>query len=126
MVAAQTNPLTSKYSSLGWPTFKTVGGIFDDDSTSALADYNKVYVPYCTGDAWLSAFWEMGTQGPFFDKYYMKGYGSIYSLFNTLAERNQLGSWPSGEDFVFAGAGEGAIGLMHSLELDVLPFDALL
>ena len=91
-----------------------------------MADFNKVYVPYCTGDAWLSAFWEMGAQGPFFDKHYLKGYGSIYSLFNTLAERYEFGSWSAGEDIVIAGTGEGAIGLMHAIELDVLPFTELL
>lgn len=94
--------------------------------TNAMANYNKVYVPYCTGDAWLSAFSEMGNQGPFFNKYYMKGYGSIYSLFDTLADRNQFGSWPAGEDFVFSGHGEGAIGLQHSFELEELPFNEML
>lgn len=60
LVAAQTDPATSKSSSLGWPETKTLGGIFDDDPMNAMADYNKVYVPYCTGDSWLSAFSEMG------------------------------------------------------------------
>lgn len=56
----------------------------------------------------------------------MKGYGSIYSLFNTLAEREELGGWLAGEDFVLAGAGEGAIGMLHSIELEALPFQEML
>lgn len=56
----------------------------------------------------------------------MKGYGSIYALFGVLAEREQFGSWPAGQDFVFAGTGEGAIGLMNAFELEIFNFDMLL
>lgn len=56
----------------------------------------------------------------------MKGYGSIYALLSVLAERERFGSWPGGEDYVFAATGEGTIGLMHAIELDIFPFDDML
>jgi hypothetical protein len=121
------DPATSSYSSNDWADTVELGGIFDDDVANSMADYNKVYVKSCHGDAFFSAFREMGEQDPFFaGDFFMKGYGSIYSLFDVLAGRYQLGAWGAGEDIVLGGYGEGAIGMLHSIEIDELPLPDLI
>ena len=47
-------------SSVWWPEKRDFGGIFDNTSENSMANANKVFVPYCTGDGWLSAFMKMG------------------------------------------------------------------
>jgi len=88
-----------------------------------MANFNKVLVGYCSGDSYISNEPSvLGNQGKFFDSYYMKGYGNTYALFDKLAKKYKFGAHPAGEDMVIGGEGAGAIGVLFTLELKVMPF----
>jgi hypothetical protein len=41
-------------STLEWPETREVDGIFSDDPSNDMADFNKVLVGYCSGDSYIS------------------------------------------------------------------------
>lgn len=113
-------------SSLGWANSIELGGVFSDSPENEMADYNKVFYGYCSGDSHISSKDNLGDQYQMFDKYYMNGYGNTYALFDKLAQKYDFGAHAAGEDIVVGGEGAGAIGAMFALELDDLPFASLL
>lgn len=113
-------------SSTGWPETIDLGGVFSEDESNPMADFNKVFVGYCSGDSHISSKDNLGEQGKFFGKYYMNGYGNTYALFDKLAQKYKFGAHAAGEDIVIGGEGAGAIGAMFALELDDLPFPDLI
>lgn len=113
-------------SSTGWADTIDLGGVFSDSPDNAMADYNKVFVGYCSGDSHISSKNNLGDQGKFFDKYYMNGYGNTYALFDKLSMKYDFGAHAAGEDIVVGGEGAGAIGAMFALELDDLPFTSMI
>jgi len=114
------------YSTDGWADTIELGGVFSDSPDNAMADYNKIFYGYCSGDSHISSKDNLGGQAQFFDKYYMNGYGNTYALFDKLAKEYGFGAHVAGEDLVIGGEGAGALGAMFALELDDMPFMQLL
>ena len=56
-----------------WTDTIDLGGVFSDSPDNAMADYNKVFFGYCSGDSHISSKDNLGNQQKFFDKYYMNG-----------------------------------------------------
>ena len=48
------------HSTLEWPETREVDGIFSEDPSNAMADYNKVLVGYCSGDSYVSNLDRLG------------------------------------------------------------------
>jgi len=46
-------------SSNDWPDTLELGGVFSESTWNALADFNKVFVGYCSGDAHVSSLDEL-------------------------------------------------------------------
>ena len=99
---------TNKY----WKHNIAKTGIFDDNSTlNPLYDANKIYVPYCTSDAYMGYKLPSKATNMIF-----MGQQIIYAVINTLISSPQygLGSVPNRDILVFSGCSAG--GLMVNLD----------
>lgn len=109
---------TNKY----WKDTVLKTGIFDDNSTlNPLYDANKIYVPYCTSDAY------MGYRLPSVatDEWIFMGQQIVYAVINTLisSPKYGLGQIPNRDILVFSGCSAGGRGAM--VNLDYLPTEII-
>ena len=86
-----------------------VGGIFSNQGANPFADYNKVYLEYCSSDAWMADIdASEQTWGLAF-----KGQTIVQSALADLAANHGLAS---GADVVFGGCSAGGRGAMVLLD----------
>jgi hypothetical protein len=112
MVAAYPEYTSSK----DWPDQIQVGGIFSSDETNSMADYNKVYIKYCSGDSYISDHFDDVKGEKHWGKYYMNGFSNTYAVHDKLAKDYGLGQHRGGENVVIGGSGVGALGAMYWLD----------
>jgi len=98
-------------SSAHWPVVQSLGGIFDDDPRrNPLARAHKVYVGYCSSDAWSG---NIGAADVSFG-FNFRGQRNIAATIATLQAQAGLGA--SGNTRVlFGGCSAGARGAMFNL-----------
>lgn len=87
-----------------WPLSQALGGIFDDDpKRSPLATANKVYVGYCSSDAWSGDI--AAEDVPF--GFAFRGQRNVEGTFQTLISEYDLGA-ARGTRVLFGGCSAGA------------------
>ena len=102
---------TNKY----WEHTIVKTGIFDDNSTlNPLYDANKVYVPYCTSDAYMG--YKLPSKAT--NNWIFMGQEMIYAVINTLISSPQygLGSVPNRDILALSGCSAGGRGAMVNLD----------
>jgi hypothetical protein len=100
-------------SSVGLEHSVSMSGVFDTDpKRSPLAGANKVYVAYCSSDAWA------GDAGPDSNPmgWQFRGQRIVNATFHTLAEQHGLGTLPHTK-VVFGGCSAGSRGAMFNLDV---------
>ena len=95
-------------SSSKWSKTMTQGGIFDTDPGNPWAEANKVYIYYCSSDAW---FGDVGASGATYG-YAFRGRRNIAATISDLVATKGL---TSSADVLFGGCSAGARGAMVML-----------
>ena len=100
-------------SSVGLEHSVSMSGVFDTDPRrNPLAAANKVYVAYCSSDAWA------GDAGPDSNPmgWQFRGQRIVNATFHTLVEQHGLGTLPKTK-VVFGGCSAGSRGAMFNLDV---------
>lgn len=95
--------------SLNYGPTLSIHGIFDNDpSLSPLYGVNKVYVPYCSSDAWI------GDSAPVELNWYnhLRGQRIIRSALVDIIDKGYL---QENCNFIFSGSSKGASGIMNNI-----------
>ena len=104
--------MTNKY----WSQTISVTGIFDDNITlNAMANAYKVYLPYCSSDAWMGS----RTASNMTSNFTFYGQHIIEAVFETLIENDTFPFFDNSgmQDIVyFGGCSAGARGAMANLD----------
>ena len=109
-VRAQQTPFY--VSSVHWPIVQSLGGIFDDDpKRNPLARAHKVYVGYCSSDAWSG---NIGAADVSFG-FNFRGQHNIAATIATLQAEAGLGA-SANTRVLFGGCSAGARGAMFNLD----------
>ena len=96
-------------SSVGWKPIQVVGGVFTSQTGNPFINYNKVYLGYCSSDAWMGdAAASSATFG-----YAFRGQRIISATMADLQARHGMSA---GADIVFGGCSAGARGAMMNLD----------
>ena len=96
-------------SSTGWKPVQVVGGVFSTTAGNPFLNYNKVYLGYCSSDAWMGdAAASSATFG-----YAFRGQRIIAATMADLQARHGMAA---GADVVFGGCSAGARGAMINLD----------
>jgi len=96
-------------SSTGWKSTQIVGGVFNSQSDNPFLTYNKVYLGYCSSDAWMgdvaasSATWG----------YAFRGQRIIEATIADLQARHGMAA---GAEVIFGGCSAGARGALVNLD----------
>jgi hypothetical protein len=94
-----------------WTPTKTLGGIFSPDaSVSPLSTANRVFVPYCSSDAWV------GDAGDGVGGLQFRGQAIVRAVFAELRRVYKIGSGTGGEELYFAGCSAGARGAISLID----------
>ena len=99
-------------SSTNWPTSLTLGGIFDSDRRrNPWSGANKIYLAYCSSDAWAG---DVGAADNSFG-FNFRGQRIIQATLSLLVSNNGLGS-QAGHRLLFGGCSAGSRGAMFNLD----------
>ena len=99
-------------SSTNWPTSLTLGGIFDTDRRrNPWSGANKVYLAYCSSDAWAG---DVGATNSTFG-FSFRGQRIIQAALTLLVSNNGLGN-TLGHRLLFGGCSAGSRGAMFNLD----------
>lgn len=102
--ASQPDLLTSH----GWYPHKRFSGVFEtDEAKSPFHSVNKIYVPYCSSDAWVGDTTAGGLT--------FAGQRIVAAVLRALATVHGLGQTP-GQRLLFGGCSAGARGAMFHLD----------
>ena len=96
-------------SSDGWPSVRSVGGILSPDPAENpyFADFNHVFVPYCSSDSWSGT--KRGSRG----QLSFMGSHIVAEVIKELADYNQL---LYGRELFLAGSSAGATGVLINVD----------
>jgi hypothetical protein len=95
-------------SSTGWFPHKRFSGVFETDEVkSPFARVHKVYVPYCSSDAWVGDTVVGG--------YSFAGQRIVAAVLRSLVSQHGLGA-SAGQRLLFSGCSAGARGAMFTLD----------
>jgi len=98
-------------SSSPWQPTCLKGGIFSEDSTAALKDANKIYIPYCTSDAHMGdRAASAATNG-----WHFRGAAVVRAVLAHAANTLKMGAHPDTR-LVFGGGSAGGRGAMTHLD----------
>ncbi len=106
-------------SSTSWGTTMAQGGIFDSVSTdNPFASANKIFVPYCTSDAWLGDQSPQQTQAAYGFNWSFRGTRVLHAVFAALQAEFGLGAAPGAPQhrMLLGGCSAGARGAMYLLD----------
>ena len=106
-------------SSSEWSTTMSQGGIFDANATeNPFAAANKVFVPYCTSDAWLGDQSPAQTQAAYGFNWSFRGRRVLHAVFTALQAEYGLGAAPGEPQhrMLLGGCSAGARGAMYLLD----------
>lgn len=99
-------------SSVHWPLTQPLSGIFDDDiKRNPMAEAHKVYIGYCSSDAWSGD----ADPSPYTFDFAFKGQRIIEGTLSTIALQAGFGSLPHTR-LLFGGCSAGARGAMFNLD----------
>jgi hypothetical protein len=106
-------------SSTGWARTQQVGGIFSTDPANPWANANKVYLSYCSSDAWIG---DVGASAATYN-YAFRGQRIIAATVAALVANHGL---DGSANVLFGGCSAGARGAMFNLDYvsDMLPAGA--
>lgn len=99
--------------SVSWPQTLHKGGLFDDDQTkSPFAGANKVFVGYCSSDAYMG---DVPASKETFG-YAFRGQRIFSMIINTLIEEHNMGTNGEHATIVIGGCGTGGMGAMSLVD----------
>lgn len=96
-------------SSTNWKPVQVVGGVFSSQAGNPFQTYNKVYLGYCSSDAWMG---DVGASGATWG-YAFRGQRIIEATMADLQARHGMGP---GAEVVFGGCSAGARGALVNLD----------
>jgi hypothetical protein len=103
-----------------WPSTMTQDGIFDTvAANNPFASANKVYIPYCTSDAWLGDLSSEDTYENYGFSWSFRGRRIIAAVINALESDYGLGASPGmpPHRMLLGGCSAGARGAMFNADL---------
>ena len=94
-----------------WTPTKKLGGIFSPDSSvSPLSTANRVFVPYCSSDAWV------GDMGDGVLGFHFRGQAIVRAVMSELRRVYKIGGGTGGDELYFAGCSAGARGAISLID----------
>jgi len=104
-------------SSLLWPEALSLGGLFDSNATlNPFASANKIFLAYCSSDAWLGDVSAAQTLAAFDFAWAFRGRRILAATLRTLASELGLGAASAPHRLLLAGCSAGARGAMVNLD----------